>query len=95
MPDKSERKAARVFVQGRVQGVGFRYWTVQLAREFNITGWVRNCPDYSVEIFAEGAEAALSEFLNAVQYTHPYAFISGFTVHAARCEGLKSFQVRY
>lgn len=95
MPDKSERKAAHVFVQGRVQGVGFRYWTVQLAYEFNITGWVRNCPDYSVEIFAEGEPSALDEFLSAVQHSHPSAYISDFTVHAARCEGFRSFQVRY
>ena len=43
-PHTAERKAARAVAEGRVQGVGFRYWTVQVAREFGITGWVRNCP---------------------------------------------------
>jgi len=59
-PHAAERKAARAVVEGRVQGVGFRYWTVQVARELGITGWVRNCPDYSVEIFAEGDGATRS-----------------------------------
>jgi len=91
----SERKAARAIVYGRVQGVGFRYWTVQVARAFGITGWVRNRPDYSVEIFAEGTGAALYDFFTAVEHEHPRAFISQFTVTAAAYEGLHSFQVRY
>ena len=91
----TERKAARAFVQGRVQGVGFRYWTVQAAREFGITGWVRNCPDYSVEIFAEGEGTALYDFFTAVQHNHPRAYISDFTVTAAPYQGLRSFEVLY
>ena len=90
-----QRKAARAVAEGRVQGVGFRYWTVQLAREFGITGWVRNCPDYSVEIFAEGEGVALYEFFNAVQHSHPRAYISNFTVTAALYQGLRSFDVRF
>ena len=91
----TERKAARAIVEGRVQGVGFRYWTVQVAREFGITGWVRNCRDYSVEIFAEGEGAALYEFFDAVQHSHPRAYISNFTVTAAPYQGLRSFDVRF
>ena len=89
------RKAARAFVEGRVQGVGFRYWTVQVAREFGITGWVRNCPDYSVEIFAEGEGSALYDFFDAVQHTHPRAYISNFTVTAAQYQGLLSFEILF
>ena len=91
----AERKAARAIVEGRVQGVGFRYWTVQVAREFGITGWVRNCPDYSVEIFAEGDGAALHEFFTAVREGHLLAHVSNFTISAAPYEGLSSFEVRY
>lgn len=94
-PHTTERKAARAIVEGRVQGVGFRYWTVQVAREFGITGWVRNCRDYSVEIFAEGEGAALYEFFDAVQHSHPRAYISSFTVTAAPYQGLRSFDVRF
>ena len=39
---------------GRVQGVGFRCTARSLARELNVTGWVRNLPDGSVQLLAEG-----------------------------------------
>ena len=90
-----EKKAARAIAEGRVQGVGFRYWTVQVAQEFGITGWVRNCPDYSVEIFAEGDGDSLYEFFTAVQQTHPRACITHFTITTAPYEGFSSFNVRY
>ena len=94
-PHAAERKAARAVVEGRVQGVGFRYWTVQVARELGITGWVRNCPDYSVEIFAEGDGATLYDFFNVVQHSLPRAYISNFTITAAQYQGLDSFDVRF
>ena len=94
-PHAAERKAVRAVVEGRVQGVGFRYWTVQVARELGITGWVRNCPDYSVEIFAEGDGATLYDFFNVVQPSHPRAYISNFTITAAQYQGLDSFDVRF
>lgn len=94
-PHAAERKAARAVVEGRVQGAGFRYWTVQVARELGITGWVRNCPDYSVEIFAEGDGATLYDFFNVVQHSHPRAYISNFTITAAQYQGLDSFDVRF
>jgi len=47
---------------GRVQGVGFRYTTCQIARDFPITGYVRNLPDGRVEAVAEGAVATVDDF---------------------------------
>lgn len=90
-----ERKAAHAVVEGRVQGVGFRYWTVQAAKAFGITGWVRNCPDYSVEIFAEGEPDALHDFFNAVQHGHPLAYVASCNISAASYKGFDSFKVRY
>ncbi|HKI60293.1 MAG TPA: acylphosphatase, partial [Mariprofundaceae bacterium] len=42
-------KAYRVRIEGRVQGVSFRYYTLQEANRLGIDGWVRNCEDGSVE----------------------------------------------
>lgn len=47
-------------VVGRVQGVGFRWWTEALAKELGLHGWVRNRPDGSVELQAAGTEDAIA-----------------------------------
>jgi acylphosphatase len=48
--------AKQVFYSGRVQGVGFRYATKQLAAGFEVTGWVRNLPDGRVELLVISRE---------------------------------------
>lgn len=52
---------------GRVQGVGFRYTTVNVARRFAVAGYVTNLPDGRVELVAEGDAKELKAFLAAVQ----------------------------
>ena len=56
-----------VFFTGRVQGVGFRYLTLQVAKEFEVSGFVRNLPDGRVQIEAEGAAGEVRDFIAAVQ----------------------------
>lgn len=51
-------------VYGRVQGVGYRYFVEKHALQLNISGWVRNCSDGSVEIMAEGAAKDLEIFID-------------------------------
>ncbi len=61
-----ETLALLVRVEGRVQGVGFRWRTVEAARARGVSGWVRNLPDGSVEAWIEGAPknvAAMHEWL--------------------------------
>jgi acylphosphatase len=47
-------------VRGRVQGVGFRFFVERVARELGVRGYVRNCADGSVEVYALGEEQELS-----------------------------------
>ena len=55
-----------VFFTGRVQGVGFRYMTEAIARQFAVSGFVRNLPDGRVELVAEGEPAELDRFVASV-----------------------------
>jgi acylphosphatase len=51
--------ATRFIVRGRVQGVGYRYFALREAQALGIAGFVRNLPDGSVEVVAEGSGEAL------------------------------------
>lgn len=52
--------------QGRVQGVGFRFNTAQVARSYDVTGYVMNLPDGTVEMVAEGEAKEVKAFTAAV-----------------------------
>ena len=58
---------ATVYFQGRVQGVGFRYTALAVAREFEVAGYVQNLPDGRVVVEAEGAPAELEAFIAAIE----------------------------
>jgi acylphosphatase len=59
----SEKFRIKVRVEGVVQGVYFRATTCQQARRLKLFGWVRNCPDSSVEIVAEGEKKVLEQLI--------------------------------
>jgi acylphosphatase len=65
------RRAVRVRISGRVQGVGFRYFTVRAARRLAVAGRVRNLPDGSVEVEAAGEAPALERFLAELEHGPP------------------------
>ncbi len=60
-------RAVRVVVRGWVQGVGFRAYVVRIARDLDVTGWVRNQSDGSVEAEAVGDDVSLRRFADAVR----------------------------
>jgi acylphosphatase len=55
-----------VIVDGRVQGVGFRYFVLDAAQAIGLKGWVRNRWDGSVEVVAEGPKASLERLLSTL-----------------------------
>ena len=65
--------ARRYVVAGRVQGVGFRYFTLAAAAREGILGWVRNTPDGRVEISAEGDALAIERFERSLRHGPPHA----------------------
>ena len=59
------RPAARLHIEGAVQGVGYRVWAIDTARRLGLDGWVRNRDDGSVEVMAIGFPAALEALTEA------------------------------
>ncbi|MBI2515344.1 MAG: acylphosphatase [Opitutae bacterium] len=66
MSAKIEVHHETVYFSGRVQGVGFRYQTLQVAREFEVAGFVCNLPDGRVQLEAEGGAEEVEAFIQAV-----------------------------
>ena len=61
------RVCKRVLYSGRVQGVGFRYTTLGIARNYDVAGTVRNCSDGKVELVAQGTQDEVMAFLKAIE----------------------------
>ena len=55
-----------IFYEGRVQGVGFRYTCKNIARGYDVVGWVRNLPDGRVELQCSGEADEVIAFLEAI-----------------------------
>jgi len=85
--------ARRVQVTGRVQGVFFRAWTRDEARALGVHGWVRNCPDGSVEAHLEGDEDAVERLATMMRDGPAHAKVDDLSVEAAEVEGHSAFEV--
>ncbi len=73
-------EAKSIVVTGRVQGVGFRYFTKILADRLGVTGVVWNASDGSVRIEAQGDEMAMKDFVNGVSVSpSPYGRVDSVT----------------
>lgn len=68
----------RYLVGGRVQGVGFRYFTQRTAVRLGLTGWVRNLPDGGVEVEAQGSREVLTSFESALRQGPRGAVVAHF-----------------
>lgn len=58
---------ALIFVRGRVQGVGFRWWTRSRALELGLVGHARNMADGRVEVCAQGEEAQIGQLVELLE----------------------------
>ncbi|WP_456274466.1 acylphosphatase [Bacillus sp. AK031] len=60
-------RKVHLFIEGHVQGVGFRYFTKNKADELHVAGWAKNLDNGSVEIIAEGGAEEIEEFVTFVK----------------------------
>jgi acylphosphatase len=89
------RVGRHVRVTGLVQGVFFRAWTADQARELGVVGWVRNCPDGSVEAHLEGEKWAVQRLVELLHRGPPLAEIARVDVEEAKPERSVRFEVRH
>jgi acylphosphatase len=71
----------RVFVEGRVQGVNFRYGAYREAGRLGVSGWARNLPDGRVEAVYEGPHGAVEEMLEWTRHGPEQARVTGLAIH--------------
>ncbi|NJR64362.1 MAG: acylphosphatase [Leptolyngbyaceae cyanobacterium CRU_2_3] len=86
--------AAHVFVSGKVQGVGYRASTWDMAQLLKLNGWVRNLRDGRVEAVFEGERTQVEEIIRWCHQGPPTAVVDQVAVEYQTSEGLRSFDVR-
>lgn len=83
-------------VSGRVQGVNFRYYTAHEAQRLQVTGWVRNNADGTVEVTAEGPREQLEALLAFLKVGSPASEVSEVRDEWQEAtEEFKDFRTRY
>ena len=92
----ASRERLTAEVSGHVQGVGFRYFVRQAARRNGLVGWVRNDPEGTVTVQAEGLRPRLDAFLDALREGPEAAEVDEVDVRWEPATGrFKTFSVEY
>ncbi|MDP9421516.1 MAG: acylphosphatase [Pseudomonadota bacterium] len=87
--------AFHVRITGQVQGVFFRAWTAEHARQLNVSGWVRNAQDGSVEAQLEGEKWSVQQLIDLLHRGPPSAQVDRVAVEDAEPNGTAGFEVRH
>ncbi len=84
----------RVSIDGRVQGVAYRFFAEKYANRLGLTGWVRNLEDGRVEVLAEGPAAEIETFLDRLREGPSLARVDRFDVRREKASGeFGSFEI--
>ncbi len=91
-----QRKQLRAVVHGRVQGVSFRYYTLEKAENLGLVGYVRNLWDRTVEVVAEGPERDLLDLLSWLHHGPSMARVTRVDMQwQPATDQYRAFEVRY
>ncbi|MDH5807058.1 MAG: acylphosphatase [Candidatus Methanomethylicaceae archaeon] len=72
---------AKIIVKGKVQRVGFRYFTYKLAKKIGLVGYVKNLEDGNVEIVVEGKKEDIIKLISEVRIGPPNAFVKDLEIY--------------
>ena len=72
--------SVKLIVSGKVQGVSFRWFTVQAAREMGLCGYAKNLPDGTVEVTAEGTKTGLESLIKKVKQGSTFSRVENVEV---------------
>lgn len=85
-----------IIVSGKVQGVGYRYFSQMKAVQYGVTGWAKNLADNSVEIVAVGSKDQLDPFIEELRIGNPFSKISDMKITESEViENFHSFTIKY
>jgi acylphosphatase len=91
-----EQSALLVEVRGLVQGVYFRAFTVENAHNLGLSGYVRNLPGGSVEVYAEGTRKNLEKLIDYLREGPPAAKVTDLKIQWSRPAGkYRDFHIKY
>ncbi len=94
--EKNKKAAVHLIIHGRVQGVGFRYFTQSKAQDLGLGGWVKNLWNGTVEIKAEGPKEKLKRLVNAVRRGPSTAWVEQVEQEwGTPTEAFTNFTVKY
>jgi acylphosphatase len=83
--------ARRLVILGRVQGVGFRASMMDAAQDAGVDGWVRNCPDGTVEAWVQGEPAAVERVITWAERGPPLARVTRVDVSDVAPQSIAGF----
>lgn len=85
-----------ILVDGRVQGVGFRFFTQLTATNLKLTGWCKNLHDGRVQIEAQGTEETLNQFITSLKKGNNFSRIDEMVVNEIPViENEKKYSIKY
>lgn len=85
-----------VFIDGRVQGVAYRFYAEKYARRLSLSGWVRNLDDGRVEVLAEGPAPEIEAFLDRLREGPSLARVERFDVRREAATGeFRDFRIAF
>jgi len=89
-------KRFHLLIKGRVQMVGFRYFTRKKAQELGVNGWIKNLPDGDVEAVIEGEDSAVEQLIKYCKRGPLFADVTNIEIQERRySKEFKQFEIHY